>query len=62
MEMPNVKNEIFDERINVKFEIMAYRELSYEEMVSVVQTYLANPRKKDRPKRGGIVRIETTID
>jgi|GEM_PF-3450496 len=62
MEQPNVKSEIFVERINVKFEIMAYRELSYEEMVSLVQAYLANPRKNSRPKRGGVVCIYTVID
>lgn len=51
LEAPNVRNTIRDEEYNVTYHIMAYRQLSREEMIVTVRDYLSQPRIRRRKTR-----------
>ena len=59
MEMPTVRTVLIDSGKNVRYEVVAYRELSQGETVMVVRNYLANAKKK--PKKDSSVVIHTII-
>lgn len=59
MELPTVRNVLHDTAKNIRYELMAYRELSRAELVQNVRIYLANAKKK--PKKNSRVRIITII-
>lgn len=61
MENPTFAHPIKDSTRGVKFIVMAYRELSLQEVVQCVHTYLINCKKKNRPKKGHTVTIYTVI-
>ncbi|MCB2190329.1 MAG: hypothetical protein KQI62_02115 [Deltaproteobacteria bacterium] len=55
MELPRVKNVIKDPRRDVTYVVMAYRQLTRQEIVFGVQCYLSRVKKK--PKKGDTVTI-----
>lgn len=57
MEQPGVRNVIRDAERKVTFVVMAYRQLTREEMVFAVRAYLSQRRGK--PKKGSTVVIVT---
>ena len=59
MDVPDVCNVLHDQTKNIRYELMAYRQLSEAEVVQYVRHYLANAKKK--PKKNSCVRIVTII-
>lgn len=63
MEMPNVKSTIRDERNNVTYHVVAYRNLTREELVSSVRLFHSQPklRRRKTPLRNQIVTIVSVL-
>jgi hypothetical protein len=59
MDVPEVCNVLHDRSKNIRYELMAYRQLSQAELAQYVRHYLANTKKK--PKKNSCVRIVTII-
>jgi hypothetical protein len=59
MEMPNIRNTIKDERSRITYVVLAYRQLTREEVVDAVRYYQS--RQKKKPKPGTEITIITTI-
>lgn len=60
MQAPHIKNSIRDEEFNTTYHIMAYRDLSYEEMVKALRVYYSSTKKKKKEKNKEIT-IVTVI-
>jgi hypothetical protein len=60
MQLPPVKNAIRDEENKVTYEVLAYRELSYEELVMAIRVYNGQKRSKKKD-RNCTVQIITMI-
>ena len=56
---PNIKNVILDQERELRFEIMAYRKLTRQEMMSSVASFLAQNKRK-KLKAGQTIIILTT--
>jgi hypothetical protein len=56
---PNIKNVILDEEREIRFEILAYRKLTQQEMISSVRSFLAQNNRK-KLKAGQTIIILTT--
>jgi hypothetical protein len=63
MQMPNVMSTIRDEENNVTYQVMAYRSLSYGELVRSVRMLHAQPkmRRRKKPLRNQVITIVTTL-
>lgn len=61
MEPPTVSKKVYDPGTHVRWEVMAYRELSDEEAVGVIRTWLSSTKKKNHPKRGEHITIVTVL-
>ena len=61
IEMPSVRNVLVDEDGGVRYEVLAYRTLSREEVVMSVRTFLASRKSRRRLKRGTVVEIVSVI-
>lgn len=59
MEMGNVPNTIRDPRAGVTYVVMAYRELTREEVLLTIRMHLASAAQK--PKRGSRVVIYSSL-
>lgn len=60
-DLPAVKNVLVDEENDVRYEVLAYRALSEEELLFAVRYSLASGRPKRKPKCGSVVRLVTLI-
>lgn len=60
MQMPDVKNTIVDPEKKVTYHIMAYRQLTREEMVLSVRQFLSQKRTS-RVRRGSTITIVSII-
>jgi hypothetical protein len=60
---PNVRNVMLDKGRGVRYEILAYRKLTQEEMLEAVVSLWRQLRKKrlKLPKKGQTIIIETII-
>lgn len=58
---PNICTKIVDVDNGVIFRVMAYRELSNEEALSVIMGFVQNMPLRKRPKRGRTLTILTVI-
>jgi hypothetical protein len=58
---PNVCNTAVDEEHNVTYRIMAFRQMSREEVVGTVRQYLSQPsmRRRKNPEKNKIITITT---
>jgi len=61
MRQPDICRPVFDESAGVTYHVMAYRELTDEEAVRVVKSYLRGTSPRKRPKAGMTVTIRTVI-
>ena len=61
MQIPNKKTVLRDDEKKITYEVLAYRLLGEQEMVSTVRFYLASLKKNKRPKSGQTVTITTSI-
>lgn len=61
MEMPNIKNQINDGETGVTYIVMAYRRLTYEELVQAVRVFHAGRKSKKRLKKGVVITIFSLI-
>jgi hypothetical protein len=61
IEFPGVKNTLIDEKNDVRYEVLAYRRLSEEELVLAVRMFLTSRRRNRRIKRGTLVQIVSVI-
>lgn len=59
MEMPNVVTEAHDEAKNIRYEVVAYRKLSREEVIFAIRHALSGMKKK--PKKNSTCRLVTII-
>lgn len=59
MEGPNVRNVLTDERRGVRYEVLAYRALTEDELIMSVRFALSQMRRK--PKRGQTVTVVSVI-
>jgi hypothetical protein len=59
---PNVRNTAVDEESNVTYHIMAFRQMSREEVVGTIRQYLSQPslRKRKKPERNKVITITTS--
>ena len=62
MQIPDVRNTIRDEDNNVTYHVMAYRDLTREEMIVSVRHFLAQPKNRRRktPLKNKVVTILTS--
>ncbi|MFA5239084.1 MAG: hypothetical protein WC476_05160 [Phycisphaerae bacterium] len=60
MQSPNVKHLLIDDKNGVRYEVLAYRKLSHEEVIMAVRHYKSR-RKPKKPKKGTIITIVTVI-
>ena len=62
MQMPHVRNTIRDEDNNVTYHVMAYRDLTREEMIVSVRYFLTQPKNRRRktPLKNKVVTILTS--
>lgn len=58
--LPSVRNSLIDPNSGVTYHVMAYREITREELIFSVRTYLASKGRK-KPKKGTEVTIVTII-
>jgi hypothetical protein len=56
---PNIKTVILDEEREIRFEILAYRKLTQQEMISSVRSFLAQNKHK-KLKAGQTIILLTT--
>ena len=56
---PNIKNVILDEDRELRFEILAYRKLTKQEMISSVRSFLAQNKRKRIKARQTIIILTT---
>lgn len=61
MQMPDVKHSIRDPEADITFHVLAYRQLSDEEVMRCIRVYLQNRRKTPKLKRGMEITISTVI-
>lgn len=59
MQMPNVSNVIKDSERNIVYDVVAYRELTRQELVHAVRQFMSMQKRK--PKKGTRYRIITMI-
>jgi len=59
MEMPSIVTEAIDEAKNVRYQVVAYRKLSPNELVFAIR--LALSRMKRKPKKNSTCRLVTII-
>jgi hypothetical protein len=61
MQLPDVRNTIKDERNNVTYHVMAYRQLAQAEMVQSVRLFHAQPkiRRRKTPLKNKVITILT---
>jgi hypothetical protein len=61
MQMPNVKSTITDPKNKVTYDVLAYRPLSYAELVQSVRAYHAQPkvRRRRTPLKNAMITIIT---
>lgn len=59
MEQPNTRNVIKDAERKVTYVVMAYRQLSREEIVIAVRHHLS--QRRGQPKKGSTIIIMTTF-
>lgn len=59
METPNILNVLNDPNKNIRYEVVAYRTLSSDELVSAVRVALSMMKKK--PKRNSTYRFFSVI-
>ena len=60
MESPKVKTVLRDSKNGVRYEVMAYRQLTRQELLGAVR-YFNSQRKGGKHKRGTIITIMTII-
>jgi len=60
MQMPNVKNTLIDSGSGVTYHVMAYRQLTLDEIVLSVRHYW-NQNKKSKIKPGTVITIVSII-
>ena len=48
--MPSIKHTVRDEQNNVTYHVMAYRQLSEQEVLASVKYYLSQPKMRRRKK------------
>lgn len=58
MEHPKVRNIVNDKGNGIAYHVMAYRNLTRDEMLHAVAGFL---RQHKRPKRGNVIKIITII-
>ena len=58
MELPKVVNVATDPKRNIRFEIIAYKKLSEQEMLVIIEIY----RKSHKLKNNSIYVINTTVN
>ena len=61
MEMPKIKTVLKDEQNDIAYAVLAYRQLSRDELVLSVRAALSNMKKSKRPKRGQKLQIVSVI-
>lgn len=59
METPNVVTEAYDEAKNIRYQVVAFRKLSREEVIFYIRHALAGMKKK--PKKNTTCRLVTVI-
>lgn len=59
MEFPKVPNMMRDPKTNITYNVLAYRELSREEVVQAIRVF--NSTQKKRPKRNCQIDIISSI-
>ena len=59
MEAPKIKHVLDDDSTGMRFIVLAYRELTWREVLRVVRVYLSNT--KGRKKPGTSITITTVI-
>lgn len=59
MEMPSVVTEAYDEARNIRYEVVAYRKLTDQEVVFAIRQALAGMKRK--PKKNSTCRLVTII-
>lgn len=60
MEMPDVKTVATDEQAGVRYEVMAYRKMTDNEMIFAIRMYHSQRRKK-KLKKGTLITIMSII-
>jgi hypothetical protein len=60
MELPDVKHLLIDDKNEVRYEVLAYRKLTREEVIMAVRHYKSQKKIK-KPKKGTIITIVTVI-
>lgn len=55
MKMPHVSNLIQDPRLNVVFDVRAYRKLTKQELIRTVRHYYATTKKKPKKNTSVII-------
>ena len=61
MDMPTVNNVLVDEEGGVRYEVLAYRRLSREELVMSVRFYHVNRKSRRKLKKGTVIQIVSVI-
>ena len=62
MEGPHVRNVMVDRAKGITYEVMAYRQLTREEVIYQVRIYKSQPKRRGKvPDRGGTVTILTSL-
>jgi hypothetical protein len=61
MQLPHIKNELYNPTTKVKYEVMAYRSLTRSELIQSAMYYHSNCKKKSKLKPGTVITIMTVI-
>jgi hypothetical protein len=61
MELPNVTTVVLDEANDIRYEVVAYRELSKAEALTAVRTFHSMKKRPKKLKRGTRIRIVSII-
>ena len=59
--MPTVRHEYFSEESGIRYVVMAYRQLSHDELMRAMVGALAQTPQTKKPTRGMMFSIITTI-
>ena len=61
MTMPSVRTSLMDDRNGVRYDVLAYRQLSRGELLTAVRVYLSQRKRRRKLKRGTLVEIVSII-
>lgn len=61
MELPTVRTTFVDAKQGTTYEILAYRTITEQEALSVVDAYLTHHRGRLQPKRGSRIKLHSRL-